>query len=197
MDIIQSASPNYSYSNYDKNVLVLHKTLGLMPHTLAWLRNPDSQVSCQYLITKTGDIHQLVKNRDMAWHAGRIHEPSERAKRVMQKTNWGSYVNPNKYTIGIENEALINDEPTEEQLAANVWLYNYLKGISSVAFDGNEDNFITHKDLTSYKPDLESWRDAILNSVLVPEEECVLTLDSWSQLGIKVEGKKIIMYKKK
>lgn len=204
MKIIQSPSPNKSSGEgYDKTVLMIHKTLGLMPWTLKWLQNPQAQVSAQYIITKTGIIYQLVQNKDMAWHAGRVNNPSARGKRVMLKTNWGSYVNPNKYCIGVENEALINDTWTKPQLKANIWLFKQLRDDPNVAFDGSEDHFITHRDTANDKPDLESWRDKILKSVLVPDKngdddrECKkIILDNWRQFGLELKGGKIILFKR-
>jgi len=203
MKIIQSPSPNFSSSSYDKTVLMIHKTLGLMPWTLEWLQKPRAQASCQYIITKKGVIHQLVSDSDMSWHAGLIYNPSARGRRVMLKTNWGSYVNPNKYCIGIENEALINDTWTTPQLEANIWLFKKLRDDPNVAFDGSEDYFITHKDTASYKPDLESWRDAILKGVLLSEEdedsdhECKrIILDNWGQFGLETKNGKIILFKR-
>jgi len=198
MQIIQSPSPNHSSSSYDKTVVILHKTLGYMPWTLQWLQNPSAQVSAQYLITKKGEIHQLVADEDMAWHAGRVYYPSTRAKAVMLKTSWGSYVNPNKYSIGIENEALANDKWTPEQLKANAWLYKKLRDDPKVAFDGGSESFITHKDVTSYKPSLDLWRDVILKEVQKDEESgCEVVLTDWSQLGLKVgQNGLITIYKK-
>jgi N-acetyl-anhydromuramyl-L-alanine amidase AmpD len=203
MKIIQSPSPNFSSSSYDKTVLMIHKTLGLMPWTLEWLQKPRAQASCQYIITKKGVIHQLVSDSDMSWHAGLIYNPSARGRRVMLKTNWGSYVNPNKYCIGIENEALINDEPTKEQLEANIWLFKKLRDDKKILFDGNEQNFITHRDTCSYKPNMEIWRNAILKGVLLSEEdedsdhECKrIILDNWGQFGLETKNGKIILFKR-
>lgn len=193
MEIINSPSPNFSESTLPKTTLVIHKTLGLMPGTLEWLRSQHSQVSSQYLITKKGEIHQLVQNGDMAWHSGRIYNPSNRAKKVMLKTSWGSYINPNKYCIGIENEALINNEPTKEQLEANIWLFKTLKDDPSVNFNGNPDHFITHKDITSYKPDMELWRNKILSGIDTASDDCKLVLDNWNQLKIEVVDGKIVL----
>jgi N-acetyl-anhydromuramyl-L-alanine amidase AmpD len=197
MEIIQSPSPNHSSSSYDKSVVMIHKTLGLMPYTLEWLQNPEAQVSSQYVITKKGVIHQLVKNEDMAWHAGRVYNPTDRGKKIMLKTDWGSYINPNKYCIGIENEALINDAPTKEQLEANIWLFKQLKEDPNVAFDGSPDHFITHRDTASYKVDLDSWRNAILAGVTDEKEVCDrIVFNSWGEVGFELKGDKIVIFKK-
>ena len=61
MKIIQAPSPNFSKSNYKKIGVQIHQTLGLMPSTLGWLRNPKAQASAHFLITKKGVIYQLVQ----------------------------------------------------------------------------------------------------------------------------------------
>lgn len=154
MEITQRPSPNYSSSGYDKTLGVTHKTLGLMPGCLEWLTMKESQVSSNYLITKKGEIYQLVQDKDMAWHAGNVSNPSDKFKKLALKQYWGSYVNPNKYSIGIEFEALINDKWTKEQMEAGKWLVDKL----------NLKDWITHRDITSYKPYMDDW----LNELLKP-----------------------------
>jgi N-acetyl-anhydromuramyl-L-alanine amidase AmpD len=54
-------------------MLVLHATAGRHPGDLAWLRkggDPRRPVSCHYYIDKSGRISQLVRDHDIAWHAG-------------------------------------------------------------------------------------------------------------------------------
>jgi N-acetylmuramoyl-L-alanine amidase len=48
------------------------------------------EVSCHYLISRTGKIMQLVKDNNIAWHAG--------------ISNWFKFKNLNKNSIGIELE---------------------------------------------------------------------------------------------
>jgi len=195
MNIIQSPSPNFSRSSHGKTVVMIHKTLGLMPGTLYWLQSRQSQASSQYLITKKGVIYQLAKNTDTAWHAGRIYNPSDRAKKVMLKTNWGTYMNPNKYCIGIENEALLGEPITPEQLKANIWLFKRLKEDVKVLFDGSPSHFLTHRDTSSYKPDMEDWRFSILEGVAneLPNTDCKVVLDNWGQFRSEIINGQIVI----
>lgn len=158
MDIIQKPSPNFSNTTYEKDLIIIHKTLGLMPGTLSWLTNSASQVSAQYFVTKNGVIYQLVADDKMAWHSGRIYYPSTLAKKFLKKTTWGSYVNPNKYSIGIECEALINDKWMEKQMDSLVWLVKKI-GLT---------NILTHKEITSYKPEMGNWRNEIVRRLKEP-----------------------------
>ncbi len=155
MKIIWTPSPNFSEGNWEKTVIVIHKTLGYMPGTLAWLKNPASQVSTNYLITKKGIIYQLVKDKDMAWHAGRENQPSGRWKILDQPGN------NNKFCIGIEFECLLGENYTEKQYESGVWLINKL-GI---------DEIVTHKDIAIDKPDLERERTELLRRLNNPPEE--------------------------
>ena len=52
------------------------------------LQSKVAKVSCHYLISKKGKVYQLVKDQDIAWHAG--------------KSRWGADVNLNSKSIGIE-----------------------------------------------------------------------------------------------
>ena len=60
-----------------------------------------SKVSCHYLINRRGNIFKLVKEENVAWHAG--------------KSMWGKYKNLNKNSIGIELEGNEIDPYTDEQ----------------------------------------------------------------------------------
>ena len=52
------------------------------------LKNPKFKVSCHYLINRKGQIVQMVKDKKVAWHAG--------------KSKWKNFINLNKSSIGIE-----------------------------------------------------------------------------------------------
>ena len=128
-----------------------------MPGTLHWLRKKEAKVSAHYLVTKKGEVYQLVDEANAAWHAGRINKPSPRALAVMKKDSEGRWVNPNRYTIGIECEALQDENWTEPQMKALVALCNKIKESTSNGFNGELDRIITHRDLTSYKPNMDIW----------------------------------------
>ena len=191
MKIIQSPSPNFSTSKYTKIGVQIHKTLGLMPWTLKHLQKHTTWVSAHYLITKTGDIHQLVQLKDRPWSSGIISRPSERAKKIMMKTAWGTYVKPGHYLIQIEYECLHHETYTEKQYEASVWLFNQFP------FDVTDDNFLEHQDTAIHKPELEKERAETLKRLNVPNEcdSKRLVLENWGQLRLKTEDGKIILYK--
>ncbi|WP_167647927.1 N-acetylmuramoyl-L-alanine amidase [Mameliella alba] len=53
-----------------------------------WLCNPESEVSCHYVVAEDGRCWQLVREEDRAWHAGR--------------GCWGGVADVNSHSIGIE-----------------------------------------------------------------------------------------------
>ena len=52
------------------------------------LKNPKYKVSCHYLINRKGSIIQMVKDKNIAWHAG--------------KSKWKNFINLNNCSLGIE-----------------------------------------------------------------------------------------------
>jgi len=64
------ASPNKSARGGIKpQYIVIHCQEGSQDGSIAWFKNPKSQVSAHYLISKKGDIVCMVKTEDKAWHA--------------------------------------------------------------------------------------------------------------------------------
>ena len=80
------------------------------------LTSMKSKVSCHYLINRSGKIFKMVKEENVAWHAG--------------KSMWGKYKNLNENSIGIE---LVNkghqfgyQNYTKKQINKLVLLCKYL-----------------------------------------------------------------------
>lgn len=130
-----SPSPNFTRGRNGKKIIAIvnHITAGLMPGTLSWLKNSKAQASAHYLVTKGGQIFQLVKDEDTAWHAGIVNKP-----------NWPLYdgSNPNRYTIGIEHECMSGGELTEQQYQATLWLHKQLVAKHGILVDA--DHIIGH-----------------------------------------------------
>ncbi|MFC0113170.1 N-acetylmuramoyl-L-alanine amidase [Kibdelosporangium aridum] len=108
------ASPsNYTVSNrpstYPINVVVIHVTQEYYADAVAIFQNPARKVSSHYLV-RSGDGHiaQLVREKDVGWHAG----------------NW----NYNTRSIGIEHEGWV-DQPqwfTTQMYAASAALVRHI-----------------------------------------------------------------------
>jgi N-acetylmuramoyl-L-alanine amidase len=87
--IIDSPSPNFDERDKPISILVLHYTgMKDAASAIAWLRNPDSKVSCHYLVAEDGQILRMVPEEKRAWHAGRSY--------------WRGNQNLNGISIGIE-----------------------------------------------------------------------------------------------
>ncbi|MFP1633552.1 N-acetylmuramoyl-L-alanine amidase [Zhengella sp. ZM62] len=84
-------SPNFGPRRDGKSptILLLHYT-GMETGEAAesWLCNPESDVSCHYLVHEDGRIVQMVRECDRAWHAG--------------KAWWAGETDINSVSIGIE-----------------------------------------------------------------------------------------------
>jgi len=59
-----------SRGNYQIKYIVVHATAGKFESAVSWLCNPKSQVSAHYIISLTGEIYQLVNDKDNAWAVG-------------------------------------------------------------------------------------------------------------------------------
>jgi len=141
-------SPNYSKSATPKVGFVLHGTLGNYDGAVEWLLKGDrpNPSSAHYIIGKSvGQVIQIVKNEDVAWHCGTVRNPLPRAVNLLKKDNAGVYINPNQYLIGIEFEWFVGDTLTE-------WQYN--TAIEIIKASGIKDvTLIDHHSVCDYKTD--------------------------------------------
>src|SRR5882672_5165456 len=89
--IIWEPSPNFKIGNKNRDVtcIVLHATATTgIDSPLEWLTSSLSKVSAHYLIGKDGKKYQLVKEKDIAYHAG--------------NSEWRGKKWVNNFSIGIE-----------------------------------------------------------------------------------------------
>lgn len=99
-------SPNHSSrAGADIDTIVVHyTTAGTVSGTIVHFQNPQSEVSAHYIIDKNGDIYQMVKDSDKAWHARQA----------------------NRTSIGIEHVAKEGDKLTESQEKSSIHLIKWL-----------------------------------------------------------------------
>ena len=176
MNIPFQQTPNYALGPAKKIAVVLHFTLGAYRGAVEWLSNANrpNRSSAHFVIGRNpGEIVQLVKLNDVAWHAGVISNPNDRAKKIMLKNLDGSYVNPNQYTIGIELAAgydVDQDEVVEpNENDVTQWQYEQLTELvksfatnSEVSFVLDPKNIIIHGDIADYKEKPEIVRTELL-----------------------------------
>lgn len=144
MNLLQSPSPNFSSrGGYTIKGIVIHCTDGNYPGDLEWLTSSVSEVSSHYLIAPNGDIHQLVDDKNAAWHSGKIFKPTA----SILKTYDG--VNPNSYLLGIEVSVKASDCILLEQSMALLELLKHLTTTHSIPLD--REHVIGHKEIRSNK----------------------------------------------
>ena len=166
-------SPNQSNrKGYKPEFIMLHTMAGTFQGTIEWFKRVESQVSAHVLVGKKGECTQMVGDENQAWHGGVIYNPSERGKAVLKRDAYG-YVNPNKYSLGIEIEAGAHQHGnamSEEQLTKVVGVvWNWMQ-----AYNIPVTHIITHRDVTSHKPNIDHWLSAVLdriNKLIVEQEE--------------------------
>ncbi len=183
MNIPFQQTPNYTPSNTKKTAVVLHFTLGAYNGAVSWLMNPNrpNRSSANYIIGRNeGEAVQLVKITDIAWHAGIVSNPNDRAKKIMLKNLDGSWVNPNQYTVGIELAAGYDvdqdgtiepneNDITEWQYKTATELIRSLSQSPEMNFVLDEKNILIHGDITDYKEKPEKVRTEILKR-LFPQQ---------------------------
>ena len=137
MKIISEFSPNFSNKIRKKNQIrfvIIHYT-GMQSEIESFKRliNPNSKVSCHYLINRKGLVIQLVKDQNIAWHAG--------------KSKWQQNINLNKNSIGIE---LVNKGHNKKyqsfsshQIKSLIQLCKILKKKYKI----KKNNFLGHSDI--------------------------------------------------
>lgn len=177
MNIEYKITPNKHLITLTQHpVLVLHSTLGAYRGAVDWLTNPRSNVSAHAVFGRhRGEVTQLADSRYACWHAGRVNNPTERAKAVLPKNIFGKLKNPNASTFGLEfaggydidRDGVI--EPWEQKLNQN----QIEDGVEYVLDELEPDILkrhnmkvkfkdvytITHQDITADKPDIQHSRD--------------------------------------
>ncbi|GIV07391.1 MAG: hypothetical protein KatS3mg017_0593 [Fimbriimonadales bacterium] len=91
---IPAYSGNYTPANRPSShpirYVIIHVTQGRYAGAISWFQNPSARVSAHYVLRSSdGEITQMVRHKDIAWHAG----------------NW-TY---NTQSIGLEHEGWVSD----------------------------------------------------------------------------------------
>ena len=138
MKILRDFSPNYTKvirSKAEIKFIIIHYT-GMQSEieSLKRLKNPKHKVSCHYLINRKGKIIQLVREKNVAWHAG--------------KSRWKKFVNLNNNSIGIE---LVNKgHKYGYQKFTNIQIRNLIKLCKNLKkkYAIKTENFLGHSDIS-------------------------------------------------
>ncbi|HTE57346.1 MAG TPA: peptidoglycan recognition family protein [Verrucomicrobiae bacterium] len=132
------------YGNYDQahrpndmkvKYIVIHDTEGSYQSAIDWFRDPASYVAAHYVIRSSdGEVTQMVKNEDVAWHAG----------------NW--YVN--MHSIGVEHEGIATEGAawyTEAMYRSSAKLVRYLAEKYNVPLD--REHIVGHSQYHAPTPE--------------------------------------------
>lgn len=167
-----------------------------MPGTLSWLEKIDkvsnsdrfiAEVSCHYLVTRSGEIYQLADLQHGTWHAVK-RSPS--AKIVQQRS-----APPNLYSVGIEHEGVHKDTQgrlTAEQYQATLKLHKHIiqecEATFKEPFSIDRDHIIGHYEVDTINRTVSDPGKEF------PWEELLTDLTDWNkerQEAKQMEEKKL------
>jgi len=167
--IINKFSPNFTAGRkgYVPEIIVLHVIDGSQVSCDSWFANPISQVSANYSIGFTGEIHQYVKDEDTAWAQGRVTNPTF----SLYKPN----VNPNLYCLSIEHEGTDLSIVHEAQINASAELIRSLAGKWNIPID--RDHIIGHYQIFAGKPNCPATDKSIIDRIVRQAQEPTPPID--------------------
>lgn len=134
MNITQKSSPNHynGRNDWKPDMIVCHITDGSYDGAVSWLCNPRAEASAHYVVSRTGQVTQLVSLTDAAWCNGTsvtaghaYHYSTSTLPLVRQRAT-----NANYYTISIEHEGMYNQTHgtlTAAQQAATIELIKHIR----------------------------------------------------------------------
>jgi N-acetylmuramoyl-L-alanine amidase len=145
---IWKGSPNFhdDRAGYEPSAIVIHIAEGNRQAVDSWFKSTASQVSAHYLVCTDGSVHQYVREEDTAWHAGRVHKPTWAG---LLKGPSGAYVNPNRYTIGIEHEGQADDPWPEAMYRASAQLIREIADRYHIPID--RAHIVGHREIFAVK----------------------------------------------
>ena len=117
-------------NGHKPDMIVSHIMEGYYGTGIGWLCNPKAKASSHFVVSKKGEITQLVDIRDTAWANGTTVGKGNRnyANSTIQKAR-SRRTNANYFTISIEHEGFSHENQgalTPEQLKATIWLHNHI-----------------------------------------------------------------------
>jgi len=133
IELSQNFSPKIRLKNSIKFVIIHYTGMQSEIESINRLKDTKSKVSCHYLINRKGSITQMVRDNQVAWHAG--------------KSKWKNFKNLNENSIGIE---LVNkghkfgyQNFSNIQISSLINLCKILKKKYRI----NKKNFLGHSDI--------------------------------------------------
>lgn len=140
------------------DTVVCHITEGSYAGAVSWLKNPKASASAHFVVSRKGEITQLVDIKDTAWGNGTSATPSViecATSKVVKSRN----TNANAYTVSIEHEGIFSTTfgaLTKEQEEATTFLIKHIdseikriygeQGKNGIKFD--RDHIIGHYEIS-------------------------------------------------
>ncbi len=137
MKLSYNFSPNYSRQVRNvksiKFVIIHYTGMQSEIESIKRLKSFKHKVSCHYLINRKGNIIQMVREKHIAWHAG--------------KSRWQNYNNLNDSSLGIElvnkGHRIYYENFTKEQINSLIKLCKFIKKKYRI----KKENFLGHSDI--------------------------------------------------
>lgn len=153
--VVSDPSPNRGYGGQDFNpeAIVWHISEGSEASAVSWLTNPASQASSNYLVGRTGTIHELVNPENgpdgAAWANGDVQQPDTTNALIAGWVKAG--INPNRRTVSIESAGFTSNNQggslTPPQIDALVTLTAWLCQRFGIAPD--QGHILAHYQLNN------------------------------------------------
>ena len=131
---------------FKPEAIVIHIGEGSLRSIDMQFNDPNASVSAHYCVSKSGDIHQYVDEKDTAFHAGNIDKPAWSG--LKPGSTPGTFINPNFYTIGIEHEGFADDHG-QTRRPASAALVGEIAGRWNIPLD--ENHVIRHHQIRFLK----------------------------------------------
>ena len=131
-------SPNFNERKSNNiNLIIIHYTaLKTITDSINYLCDKRNKVSSHYLISKKGEIFNLVSEKKRAWHAGKSH--------------WSADRDLNSSSIGIELDYAPSTTDNKYNLKLINSLIILLKNIMS-RYEITAHNILGHSDIAPYR----------------------------------------------
>lgn len=159
MDITRKQTSNYNEgrNGWKPDMIVCHITDGSYDGSVSWLCNPQAQASAHFVVSRSGQITQLVDIQDTAWcngtsvTAGHAYYCGDSTLSTVRQRA----TNANYYTISIEHEGMYNQthgELTSAQLAATIELIKYIRNevsrIYGITIPADRQHIVGHCEIS-------------------------------------------------
>lgn len=156
MNLKKYNSPNHynGRNGWKADIIVNHITAGSYTSAINTFMNKSCEVSAHFVISKTGEVAQMVDLADGAWCNGTTTNGDNRDYRKASALNVRlRATNANYYTYSIEHENAGGGVLTEPQLAASIEVHKFIiseaKRLYGIDIPIDNDHIIGHCAINS------------------------------------------------